>query len=49
LPNSAKAQLKLKSDGTDKGARTLIGALVTSKTTTKIDFNPSLVGGPTSK
>lgn len=49
LPNSAKAQLKLKSDGTDKGARTLIGELVTSKTTTKIDFNPSLVGGPTSK
>lgn len=49
LPNSAKAQLKLKSDGTDKGARTLIGALVTSKTTTKIDFNPSLVGGGTKK
>lgn len=49
LPNSAKAQLKLKSDGTDKGAKTLIGTLVTSKTSTKIDFNPSLVGGPTSK
>ena len=49
LPTNAKTLLKVKSDGTDKGALTLIGTLIASKTSSEITFEPSLVGGVSHK
>lgn len=49
LPNTAKALLKMKSNGKDSGAEALIGTLVTSKLTYKNEFDPDLVGGTSAK
>lgn len=49
LPATAKSLLKMKSNGDDSGAKSLIGLLVTSKLKSKNEFEPKLVGGPTSK
>lgn len=49
LPTTAKALLKMKSNGQDSGAEALIGTLVTSKLKYKTDFEPNLVGGPSAK
>lgn len=49
LPTNAKTLLKVKSDGTDKGAVNLIGTLIASKTSSEITFEPSLVGGVSHK
>ena len=49
LPQQTKAILKIKSNGTDAGARSLIGTLLTAKTSTTRDFDPTLVGGDTAK
>lgn len=49
LPNTAKALLKMKSNGKDSGAEALIGTLVTSKLKYKNEFDPDLVGGTSAK
>ena len=49
LPNTAKALLKMKSNGKDSGAEALIGTLVTSKLKYKNEFDPNLVGGTSAK
>jgi hypothetical protein len=49
LPSTAKSLLKMKSNGDDTGAKALIGLLVNSKLKSKNEFEPKLVGGPTSK
>lgn len=49
LPNTAKALLKMKSNGKDSGAEALIGTLVTSKLIYKNEFDPDLVGGTSAK
>lgn len=49
LPQQAKAMLKIKSNGTDAGARSLIGTLLTAKTSTTRDSDTTLVGGDTAK
>ena len=49
LPATAKSLLKMKSNGDDSGAKSLIGLLVNSKLKSKNEFEPKLVGGPTSK
>ena len=49
LPNTAKALLKMKSNGKDSGAEALIGTLVTSKLKYKNEFDTDLVGGTSAK
>lgn len=49
LPNNAKTLLKLKSDGTDKGAYDLIGQIVNSKVSQSKNFELDLIAGKTAK
>ena len=49
LPITAKALLKMKSNGQESGAEALIGTLVTSKLKYRNEFEPDLVGGPSAK
>lgn len=49
LPTTARALLKMKSNGKDSGAEALIGTLVHSNLKYKSEFNPNLVGGPSAK
>ena len=49
LPITAKALLKMKSNGQDSGAEALVGTLINSKLKSKNEFDPKLVGGPVAK
>lgn len=49
LPANALTLLKMKSDGTTKGALQLVDSLVYSKTKTKNEFDLALEGGPSTK
>ena len=49
LPENAKSLLKLKSDGTNKGAQQLIETLIASKLDDTQDFKLDIIGGKTAK
>lgn len=49
LPVNAKTLLQIKSDGTEKGARQLIGKLISSKVSATKQFDVDLEGGKTAK